>query len=377
MSFILGKRLLIYGRPGFAICTPVLFTLAFGQPADNLRGDEEARIAVIQQSGGDDIFSEYCTGCHNFEDYAGGIDLEGIDVNNIHLDPDVGERVIKRLRAGMMPPAGEPRPDHITLQTLAATLEQQIDSHTPTNPGRPGLHRMNRTEYGNAVRDLLGLDIRAENYFPPDDSTRGFDNQASSLGLSPALLEAYLSAGSKVTRLALGGERETVQTLYRVADDENQNFRVEGLPLGTRGGLSFIHNVPVDGEYILKVFPVTQRGAFNAGPFGSIKGEMLEVLVDGELVHTFDWDAELNTRRRATDSEEGSTALPTLDVSLALAAGPHEIGVTFIATNYAPGLDINNDFERRPHGPQPDPRTDSSPLPDIALRRKSAPHPKL
>ena len=100
------------------------------------------------------VFQEYCTKCHNFDDFAGGITLEGVTADNIHMDPEVGEKVIRRLRAGMMPPPGEPRPDVETMQAFAASLEHDIDSHSEISPGRPGLHRLNRTEYGNAVRDL-------------------------------------------------------------------------------------------------------------------------------------------------------------------------------------------------------------------------------
>ncbi|MDT8398730.1 MAG: DUF1592 domain-containing protein [Pseudomonadales bacterium] len=297
----------------------------------------------------DGVIEEYCTKCHNFEDYAGGIDLTGISPANIDIDPETGEKVIRRLRAGMMPPVGEPRPDVDTLQALAGALEQRIDATSEISPGRPGLHRLNRTEYQNAIRDLLALDINAADYLPADDSSRGFDNQAGTLGLSPALLEAYLSTASKISQIAVGTATAPTQKLYRVAEDANQNFRIEGLPFGTRGGIKFSHTFPVDGEYIFKTFAITLGNMGNDRPFGSIRGEKLQVLVDGELVKVFDWDKELGVGRgfgRGDGEDDFGVALPTLDAVIPLTAGPHEIGITFVATNFAPVLDMNNDFER-------------------------------
>jgi hypothetical protein len=297
----------------------------------------------------DGLLDEYCAKCHNFEDYAGGLALEDVDSGNIHETPEVGEKVIKLLRTGMMPPAGEPRPDVATLQALSAALEHDIDTHATLNPGRPGLHRLNRAEYQNAIADLLGLHLNAADILPADDSSNGFDNQAGTLTLSPALLEAYLSAATTISKLAVGLSSGATQTLYRVPEDANQNFRIDGLPFGTRGGLKFSHNFPVDGEYTFKTFAITLGNMGNDRPFGEIRGEKLEVLVDGALVKVFDWDQELGVDRDSFepgDAERSGVALPTLDLTLPVSAGEHEIAVTFIATHFAPGLDMNNDFER-------------------------------
>jgi hypothetical protein len=257
--------------------------------------------------------------------------------------------VIRRLRAGMMPPVGEERPVNAVMQAFAASLEKDIDSNSDIKAGRPGLHRMNRTEYGNAIRDLLRVEINPADYFPADDSSRGFDNQAGTLTLSPALLESYLGASAKISKLALGTDNSPSQKLYRAAEDANQNYRIEGLPFGTRGGIKFTHNFPADGEYTFKTFAITLGNMGSDRPFGDIRGEKLQVLVDGELVKTFDWDSELGVVRsnfERNDDEEIGENLPTLDVTLPLAAGEHEIGITFVATNFAPGVDMNNDFER-------------------------------
>jgi hypothetical protein len=332
-------------------CTQSTSSSITNNSAQNSSSTEQAVGAntVASTDNVDSLMDEYCTGCHNFEDYSGGIDLEGLGPDNIQIAPDLGEKVIKRLRAGMMPPVGEPRPNVEKMQDLASALEIQIDSHATVKPGRPGIHRLNRTEYQNVIRDLFGLEVNAANFLPADDSSNGFDNQAGALSLSPALLEAYLSAAADISQLAVGISSGPEQTLYRIPEDANQNFRVEGLPFGTRGGLKFTHNFPVDGEYTFKTFAITLGNMGSDRPFGTIRGEQLEVLVDGALVKVFDWDRELGVGRNfqaQDDEEESGQNLPTLDVTVPLSAGPHEIGITFVARNFAPGLDMNNDFER-------------------------------
>ncbi len=310
-----------------------------------------ATVMLVSQGVGaanENLLQDYCTKCHNSDDYAGSIDLEGVNAGNIHQNSEIGEKVIRRLRAGMMPPAGEKRPDNAVMQQFAAALEQDIDTHAVIKAGRPGLHRMNRTEYGNAIRDLLKVDINPADFFPADDSSRGFDNQAGTLSMSPAQLESYLGAAAKISKLALGTDTTPSQKLYRTAEDANQNYRIEGLPFGTRGGISFVHNFPADGEYTFKTFAITLGNMGSDRPFGEIRGEKLQVLVDGELVKVFDWDQELGLNRNQferSDDDVGKS-LPTLDVTLPVTAGEHEIGITFVATNFAPGLDMNNYFER-------------------------------
>ena len=318
---------------------------------NNSPDDATLALAFVENSEAvDGLIDEYCIGCHNFEDYSGGIELEGLGPENIHIAPDLGEKVIKRLRAGMMPPVGEPRPDVLAMQALASALENTIDSHSVIKPGRPGLHRLNRTEYQNAIRDLFGMEVNAADFLPADDSSNGFDNQAGALSLSPALLEAYLSAAADISQLAVGISNGPEQTLYRVREDANQNFRIEGLPFGTRGGLKFTHNFPVDGEYTFKTYAITLGNMGSDRPFGTVRGEQLEVMIDGELVKVFDWDRKLGVNRRFSapvdDEEEIGENLPTLDVTVPVSGGPHEIGITFLARNFAPGLDMNNDFER-------------------------------
>jgi uncharacterized protein DUF1592/uncharacterized protein DUF1588/uncharacterized protein DUF1585/uncharacterized protein DUF1587/uncharacterized protein DUF1595 len=201
------------------------------------------------------------------------------------------------------------------------------------------LHRVNRVEYTNVIRDLLALEIDAAKFLPPDDSTRGFDNIAAALGLSPALLEAYLSAAGKISRLAIGDVKTPTQTLYRVREDVTQNYQVEGLPFGTRGGILIRHEFPADGEYTIKVVPVNRGLMGGAQAFGDVKGEKLEVLLDGERLGLVDWD-------KAVTPPRGGGQPGTVDVRFKTKAGLHSVGVTFLATQYAPLLDLNDPFER-------------------------------
>jgi hypothetical protein len=293
------------------------------------------------QSG---LVDKYCLDCHNYTDYAGGVEFEIFDPAAAYDNAQVAEKMLKKLRAGMMPPAGKPRPDFATLQAFASMLEKNIDSHAKLNPHAPKLHRLNRAEYANAVRDLLSLDLDSTQFLPPDDVSRGFDNQAGTLTLSPALLEAYLSAAARISRLAVGSAAAPTQVTYRVAEDTTQNYQVEGLPFGTRGGIAIDHTFPSDGKYTFKVFSVNLGNMGNFRPFGEIRGEQLLVYVDGERVAQVDWDKALGVGKRF--DEEGSGQLHTIDVTTPMKAGKHHIGVTFLATNYAPGLDLNHAFDR-------------------------------
>jgi hypothetical protein len=287
---------------------------------------------------------QYCSDCHNYEDYAGGVEFEVFDPAKAHENPELTERMLKKLRAGMMPPAGKGRPDFKTVQALATSLESEVDAHAKPNLAMPRLHRLNRTEYQNAVRDLLGLDIDVSQLLPADDVSRGFDNQAGTLTFSPALLDAYLSAAGRISRTALGTATATTQATYRVADDTTQNYHVDGLPFGTRGGLAVDHTFPADGSYTFKVFAVNLGNMGNFRPFGEVRGEQLLVYVDGKRIAQIDWDKALAVTRNIEDEATGQ--LRTIDVTLPVKAGPHRVGVTFLATNYAPGLDMNHAFDR-------------------------------
>jgi hypothetical protein len=217
-------------------------------------------------------------------------------------------------------------------------MEGELDRAAVTHLPAPGLHRLNRTEYTNAVRDLLALEVDASTFLPADDSTRGFDNIAGALTMSPALMEAYLSAAGKISRLAIGDVAAPTQAVFEVPSDTAQNYHIEGLPFGTRGGILIKHQFPADGEYAFKVKGVT--GYFTA-VLGQITGEQLEVTVDGERVTVFDWDKEI----------KGTTGVGKMTPRVPIRAGLHTVGVTFIATNDVPGTELNKPFQRTMNTP--------------------------
>jgi hypothetical protein len=285
------------------------------------------------------ILDQYCVTCHNQRQKTAGLVLENADLSKIGDNPELWEKVVHKVRAGMQPPSGKPRPDPATLEAFVVRLENELDrTATPRRPA-PGLHRVNRSEYSNVIRDLLGLEVDSTQLVPPDDSTRGFDNISAALGLSPALLEAYLSAAAKISRLAVGDVKDPTQTLYRVREDVTQNYHVEGLPFGTRGGILIQHEFPADAEYAIKVVPVNRGLMGGAQAFGEVKDEKLEVLLDGERLGIFDWDKSVTPPR-------GGGQPGTIDVRFTTKAGRHTVGVTFLSTQMAPLLDINNPFER-------------------------------
>ena len=291
-----------------------------------------------------ELLDKYCLNCHNYTDYAGGLEFELFDPENPVEFASVAERMLRKLRVGMMPPAGKERPDDAAVASFVSTLEASIDAHEKSSLSVPRLHRLNRAEYANAVRDLLALELDSAQFLPSDDASRGFDNQAGALTLSPALLDAYLSAAARISRVAVGTAAAPTQVTYRLAEDTTQNYHVEGLPFGTRGGMEIDHTFPSDGKYTLKVFSVNLGNMGNFRPFGEIKNEQLLFYVDGKRVSQVDWDQALGVNRRFDD--EGGGQLKTIDVTLPLSAGKHRIGVTFLATNFAPGLDMNRAFER-------------------------------
>ncbi|MCU1337297.1 MAG: hypothetical protein JWO19_2878 [Bryobacterales bacterium] len=286
------------------------------------------------------FFTQYCYGCHNQAAKTRGLEsalrltLDQLDAAHVEKDAATWEKVVRKLRAGMMPPSGMPRPKPEVLESAILFAENELDRTAKLHIPPPGLHRMNRTEYANAIRDLLDIQIDPSKFLPSDDSTRGFDNIAGALGISPTLLEGYVSAAGKISRLAIGDVSTPTQTTYRVAEDTDQDYHIEGMPFGTRGGMLAAHEFPADGEYSIKITPISKGNMGNTNPFGEIPGEKLEVVLDGERLHVFDWDRD----RERSDG--------TLNVKFPATAGRHTVVVTFLATNYAPGTDLNQHFLR-------------------------------
>src|SRR5215471_13492039 len=205
------------------------------------------------------IVSQYCLTCHSDKAKAAGmdsarkIDFDSLDIANVSKDAETWERIVRKLRAGMMPPSGMKRPDAATYKGFITWLENELDRNAIVYTPPPGLHRLNRTEYANVIKDMLDLDIDASTYLPSDDSTHGFDNIAGALGVSSTLVEAYVSAAQKISRLAIGEPATTSLTVYRTPEDSSQDYHIEGLPFGTRGGMLVKHVFPSDGEYQLTI----------------------------------------------------------------------------------------------------------------------------
>jgi hypothetical protein len=284
------------------------------------------------------LIDKYCVTCHNERTKTANLLLDKLDLTHLADHPEIAETVVRKMRAGLMPPTNMPRPEAATFESLMRWMEDELDRGAHPHLPAPGLHRLNRTEYANAIRDLLSLEVDASKFLPVDDSTHGFDNIAGALTMSPALMEAYLSAAGKISRLAIGTVDGPTQWVWDVPADTAQNHHIEGLPFGTRGGIKFEHTFPADGEYAFNVKGVT--GYFQR-VLGGITGEKLEILIDGERVHLFDWDKEISN---TTGNGKWTPRIP-------VTAGHHVVGVTFLATNDIPGTELNRPFQRTMNTP--------------------------
>ena len=312
------------------------------------------------------LLDQYCLACHSERARAAGLDsarklaLDTLDVTQVARDARSWELVARRLRAGMMPPAGMPRPDPTTYAAMAEWLEQELDRNAAPHTPPPGLHRLNRTEYANVVRDLLDLPIDPAKYLPSDDSTAGFDNIAGALGISSTLVEAYVTTAQKISRLALGVPEEPTLAVYRTREDATQDYHIEGLPFGTRGGLLVEHLFPSDGEYTITVTPIFGDNMSPAG-FGSVPCEQIAILLDGDRLRLMDWNGggrapeatcrgERQARGRSgqagTEAFFGGAGGEAMRIRVQTTAGVHKVGATFLATQYAPLLNMDRRFKR-------------------------------
>src|SRR5712671_6519114 len=269
------KNLVILG-----CITIVSVAFGYGQATGPQRTSSVAApvsTAAVQRA----LLDQYCVTCHNDKTKKANLTLESLDLNTAGDHPELWEKVVRKLRAGLMPPPGARRPPLAEYEGLRNWLETEIDRRAATrpNPGSVILHRLNRTEYANVVHDLLDLEIDATTLLPPDDSARGFDNIAGSLTLSPTLLEAYTTAAARVARMAVGYWETPVEATYLAPGDTSQNQHLEGLPFGTRGGMRVRHDFPADGEYKFSIQ--------NFGIGSYIPGEQLELIIDGERAHVF------------------------------------------------------------------------------------------
>lgn len=297
--------------------------------------------------------ARYCAGCHNDRLKTAGLNLVAADPSDVGADPALWERVVQKLRAGVMPPIGSPRPDNPTYAALASWLETALDAVAQANPN-PGpttaFHRLNRTEYRNAIRDLLALDIDVASLLPSDDGSYGFDNIGDALGISPTLLESYLNAARAIADEAIGDPtigRDTVT--YRVPADLTQDYRLDGLPFGTRGGLRVTHHFPVDGEYLVKAQLLR---SFIGGIMGLAEAHQLEFSIDGERLRLFTVGGKKAPRATAGEGAsepERRSDVPEdagLEIRLPVKAGPHDVAVTFLERPAVQGEDLRPPYLR-------------------------------
>ncbi|MGE0041703.1 MAG: DUF1592 domain-containing protein [Vicinamibacterales bacterium] len=285
-----------------------------------------------------ELVKTYCVGCHNDARKIGGLTLEHFDPAAAADAPQTAERMIRKLTAGMMPPAGARRPDAATLAAFTAGLETRVDAAAARHPvpgWRPS-QRLTRAEYARAVDDLLGLDVDVTAYLPPDTITDGFDNVADAQSFSPSLLDGYLRAASQIARLAVGDRQASPTTVtYKVAGFESQMRHVEGTPFGARGGFAVTHVFPADGDYTFRaLFVRTVSGELFGNTAIALQGqnEQLEITIDGERV------AMLEAHPGMSDADKGGLSVETPPIHLT--AGPHTLAAAFVPHSVGPVDDL-------------------------------------
>ena len=311
--------------PASIACWLGVVSLSQAQPASGAEGQAAYRA----------LLDEYCVSCHNQALVEGsgdartalvsqlravGLTLDTLDLSAVGGSAAHWEQVVRKLRAGLMPPAGRPRPDSALLDGFRAWLESRLDENwsADPDPGRTAtFHRLNRAEYRNAIRDLLALEIEVDDFLPADDASFGFDNIGGVLRMSQALLERYLVASRAISRLAVGSPPPTtVSETFRAAQDEQQHLRVEGLPFGTRGGMLIDYRFPLDADYDLRIQLSGNRGLREE--------HRVEVTIDGELVQHF-----LLGPAPGDGRPNPYTTGAALDLRVPVEAGRHDVGVAF------------------------------------------------
>jgi cytochrome c551/c552 len=288
------------------------------------------------------FLDKYCVSCHSDKLKTGGISLQSADPQQAAANAELWEKVIKKVDVEAMPPMGLPHPDRASRDQLIASLTTAIDREAAAhpNPGRATLHRLNRSEYANAVRDLLALDIDATSLLPPDDESYGFDNIADVLKTSPSLLERYMSASWNISRLAIGDPSiSATSAVYRARADLSQNEHIDGLPLGTRGGIAVRHNFPLDGEYLIKV----RLWRVTADIIRGLEDRhQVEISVDGVRMKLASIGGPEDQHLSETNSGTSATNIDQrLSVRVPLKAGPHNVVATFLTDIESEAQDDN------------------------------------
>jgi len=328
---VTARRVLVVATAAFAVALCVSVS---GSP--ELPQNAAPAPAAAPSAPARALVDTYCVACHNQRVKTAGIAFDSADLSDVSKDADLWEKALRKLRGGMMPPPGARRPDVASVETFTAALERELDAAAARNPnpGRVALHRLNRAEYANAIEDLLGVRVDSAALLPKDDEADGFDNVASVLTVSPSFLDQYISAARVVTARAIGNAAARPgSATYRPARGTDQAMRVEGLPLGTRGGLIVEHSFPADGDYKLNI-----NGLAGAGYVRGMEyRHTLIVTLDGAKVFEGQLGGEEDIR--AIDQQQASAVAAIngrfQNIPLKVTAGPHKVGVTFIARTFA------------------------------------------
>ncbi len=316
-------------RQGFGAAAGALVAACVAVPPLQAAAQAQQNVSAAPDQA---LLNRYCLGCHNDQALRGGLSMEGVALDDVAGHVDVWERALRKLRAGAMPPDGAPRPDPAAYAGLVRYLETELDTLAAThlNPGRTDtFRRLNRTEYRNAIRDLLALDVDVAALLPRDDAAFGFDN-VGVVELSPTLMERYLAAAQKISRLAVGslaivpGSR-----VVTLRPDLTQEGHIEGLPFGTRGGTEVDHTFPLDGEYEIEVRLARNR---NENVEGLREPHVLEMTLDGERLDLF---TVVPDRNRLGSYYADEDVDKHLNLRIPVSAGPHTFGAAFLQKNSA------------------------------------------
>jgi hypothetical protein len=296
--------------------------LAIGLAICGFAASSRAQAPEVRET-----LTRYCAGCHNERARVAGLAL---NLGSIPADAATWEKVVRKLRMRTMPPSGAARPDEATYNRTATWIETQLDQAAAAHPtpGLPLLHRLNRTEYANAIEDLLGLKVDVAALLPPDDSAFGFDNNAGVLGLSPVLLERYLSAADRISALALGDpDTEPGSDTYRARQDLSQDQHIEGLPFGTVGGMLVEHTFPLDAEYEFRLSIFRNNLEIMRG---IERTHQLELSIDDERIFLGDIGGaeDLAKMRNPTDGSDSIDA--RFRIRVPVKAGRHKVAATFV-----------------------------------------------
>jgi mono/diheme cytochrome c family protein len=327
-----------------APCLAILISAVWISPPAAARAQRSAESDPPAHSA---VLNKYCVTCHSDARRTGGLSLEHADLTDVPKGAETWEKVIRKVRVGMMPPPGMPRPAPDQLDGLAAYLETSLDRAAveKPRPGRTAMHRLNRAEYANAIRDLLALDVDATALLPPDDESSGFDNIADVLTISPSLMERYLSASWNISRQAVGNLDIAASTaVYRVRPDLSQDQHVDGLPPGTRGGMLARHTFPVDGEYTIKLR--LWRNTFDLMR-GMEDPHNIEIAMDGQrLTLVTAGGREEFLKMAENPGTFGAELDKRLTVTVPVKAGVHTLWATTVLRSHAVRDDIVKPFLR-------------------------------